>query len=148
MSNKEKNTHFPTSGLVDVNSINFYKEGWGNALLIPEGTSGSLVGKLLTIIESWGLPQSQERAIKDVIRNEIYDMFDNAWIIGENDHVTLRKKAFDFGQLSCGGHMPPNFPSYVISGGVGGNVNPMPPTAFPPSSDTDIGKCSTAGKIN
>jgi hypothetical protein len=80
--------------------------GWGNALLVYEGTAQELVGRLLTLTESWGLGESQEKAVKSIIKQEIYRSLDDAWIIGEKDHAMLRKKAYDFGQLSCGGLRP------------------------------------------
>ncbi len=82
------------------------------------------MGKLLTIIESWGLPDNQERAIKNVVRNEVYDAFDDAWIVGPEDHSMLREKAFNFGQLSLGGHLPPNYPLLSSSPGPVPSSNP------------------------
>ncbi len=106
----------PPPPMVDINTMHFYKEGWGNAWLVPEQISGNLVGKLLTLIESWGLPAPQERAVKNIVRNEVYNAFDNAWIIGEEDHMKLREKIFNFGQLSLGGLIPPNFPAVSCVG--------------------------------
>lgn len=96
----------------DVEGSSFQEEGWGNAFLVHEDTSSRLVGKLLTLIETWGLNATQEAAIKNVVRHAVYDAFDDAWIIGENDHVALRKKAYEFGQLSIGGHRPSEMPRY------------------------------------
>ena len=97
MSKKEENK-FRDSG--------FINEGWGSALLVFEGTSERLVGRLLTIIETLGLGDKQEKATKSLVRQEVYNSLDDAWIIGEEDHTLLRKHIYDFGQLSCGGLRP------------------------------------------
>lgn len=125
---KGKGGLLPFSKTKAASEEQFHGEGWGNALLVQEGYSGNLVGKILTIIESLGLPEKQEQAFKDVVRNEIYDSFDNVWIIGEEDHTILREKAFRFGQFSIGGNLPPNFPTGAVVGrySVGNLVTPQP----------------------
>lgn len=80
--------------------------GWGNALVIFEETPNDLVGKLLTLAEAWGLPEKQEKAVKEMIRQTVYRAFDNAWIIGDDTHYEVRKRAYEFGQRSLGGYMP------------------------------------------
>lgn len=84
----------------------FINQGWGNALLVFEGTSERLVGRLLTIVETLGLGEKQEKAAKSLVRQEVYNSLDDAWIVGEEDHALLRKHIYDFGQLSCGGLRP------------------------------------------
>jgi hypothetical protein len=86
--------------------------GWGNAHLLFEDTMSRLVGRLLTHIEAWGLPPAQEKAVKSIIRKEVYATLDDAWIIGDADHAMLRKNAYDFGQLSMGGHHPSDLPHH------------------------------------
>lgn len=80
--------------------------GWGNALLVYEDIPSTLVGKLLTLAESWGLPEKQEKSVKEMIRQEVYRAFDTAWILGDDSHYEMRKKAYEFGQRSVGGFMP------------------------------------------
>lgn len=82
--------------------------GCGDALLVFENTPSNLVGKLLTLAETWGMSEKQEKAVKEMIRQEVYRAFDTAWILGEETHYQLRKKAYDFGQRSLGGFMPEN----------------------------------------
>lgn len=84
----------------------FQGREWGNALLVFEGTAQRLVGRLLTLAESWGMNPAQEKAIKAILKQEVYDSLNDAWIIGDEEHAMLRKKAYDFGQLSCGGLQP------------------------------------------
>ncbi len=42
------------------------------ALLVPSGLPDYLVGRLMTLLESLGLPERQEKSIKDLVKNEIY----------------------------------------------------------------------------
>lgn len=37
----------------------------------------NLEGRMLTLIDAIGLPQSQEKAIKDLVRKEVWGWFDN-----------------------------------------------------------------------
>lgn len=46
--------------------------GYGTAYVMSSNTPDHLVGKLLTLIEALGLPSGQEKAIKDVVRSEVY----------------------------------------------------------------------------
>lgn len=87
--------------------------GWDNAHLLYQDSMPRLVGRLLTHIEAWGLPEAQEKAVKSIIKKEVYATLDNAWIIGDKEHALLRKKAYDFGQLSMGGHYPSEYPPNI-----------------------------------
>jgi len=84
--------------------------GWGNPHLLFEDSMSRLVGRLLTHIEACGMSASQEKALKTIIKNEVYATLNDAWVVGDADHAMLRKKAYDFGQLSMGGHSPREFP--------------------------------------
>lgn len=44
----------------------------GYGLVIPENSPNYLVGRVLTIIEAIGLKETQEKSVKDLIREEIY----------------------------------------------------------------------------
>jgi hypothetical protein len=46
-----------------------------------------LEGRLLTLLESLGLPASQEKAIKDLVRNELWDVWDLQAPFVENKKV-------------------------------------------------------------
>lgn len=80
--------------------------GWGNALLVKENSMPKLVATLLTFIESLGFQEARERAIKEIIKRECWAILDDAWIIGDESHHELRKKMYEFGQLSIGGNQP------------------------------------------
>lgn len=90
--------------------------GWGNALLVSESSMPRLVAALLTYIESLGFPPNQEKAMKEIIKRECWSSLDSAWIIGDSAHAEFRKKAFEFGQLSLGGHQPHEFPNVGAAG--------------------------------
>lgn len=88
--------------------------GWGNAHLLFEDSMSRLVGRLLTHIEAWGLPEAQEKAVKSIIKKEVYATLDDAWIISDKDHAMLRKNAYEFGQISMGGHFPSQMPNNMV----------------------------------
>lgn len=51
-----------------------YEDG-NTALLISKHIPTSLTGRLLQLIETMGLPETQEKATKDTIKNIVYDTF-------------------------------------------------------------------------
>jgi hypothetical protein len=55
---------------------------YGCGILLNDSVPDYLVGKLLTLIESFGLKESQEKAAKDLIKQTVYNEFrDNQkWI--------------------------------------------------------------------
>jgi hypothetical protein len=79
-----KNTPRVSSGSVG------YAEGYVIFHDVPE----TLVGSILEIIEAIGLKDSQERAVKDIIRQKVYSIFyDRDPIYIKNDlHTMLREK--------------------------------------------------------
>lgn len=88
--------------------------GWGIAHLLYEDEVSKTVGRVLTFVETLGFNPDREKAVKDIIKREIYATLNNGWIIGDDMHHELRKKAYEFGQLSMGGYMPPEYP--VVKG--------------------------------
>ena len=95
----------------ELPSVPLEYTGWGNTHLLFEDSVSRMVGRVLTHVESWGMPTAQEKAVKSLVKKEIYSVLDEGWIIGDSDHAMLRKKAYEFGQLSMGGHHPSEFPS-------------------------------------
>lgn len=55
---------------------------YGFSYVIPENAPQYLVGRILTIVEALGLKETQEKSLKDLIREEIYK-------IQRNDEGTL-----------------------------------------------------------
>jgi len=56
--------------------------GYGYGYVLGEYMRDNIVGRLLTLIESLGLKDSQEKAVKDIIRKEVNDWFYGGSTIG------------------------------------------------------------------
>ncbi len=61
-----------------------------------------LEGRLLTLIESWGMKESQEKSVKDLVRKELWDIVTPCFIISSEDHTALRVKYEESGSGSVG----------------------------------------------
>lgn len=62
--------------------------GYGPGYVIDSNSPDFLVGRLLTIIETLGLSEKQEKATKDLIRSEVYGQLNLAtWINGNLRNV-------------------------------------------------------------
>lgn len=76
--------------------------GWCYA--IEEYRLSHLEGRLLTLMESLGLRDTQEKAIKDLVKNEVWRLTSPCFIINAEDHDALRSKyqnqTFDSGTAS------------------------------------------------
>ena len=57
-----------------------------------------LEGRILTLIESWGLKETQEKAVKDLVKNELWNMVSPCFIISAEDHTALRIKYAEEGR--------------------------------------------------
>jgi pantothenate synthetase len=71
---------------------------FGSGFAVYESVPESLVGRVLPIIEAMGLKDSQERAVKDMIRNTIYTVFfdENKPVrLDEGLHSFIREKYYD-----------------------------------------------------
>ena len=47
----------------------------GDGYLVPENTRTTLIGKVCSQIEAMGLKETQEKAVKDILRQEINSVF-------------------------------------------------------------------------
>lgn len=57
--------------------------GYGSAYVISSSKPDRLVGRVLTIIEALGLSEKQENSLKDLLRQEIYNVLElETWIPG------------------------------------------------------------------
>lgn len=66
---------------------------YGQAMLVAHDTAENLVGRVCMHIEALGLKDTQEKAIKDILKREIYSMFGydhGARYVDENLNTTLR----------------------------------------------------------
>ena len=59
---------------------------------IQEYQLSHLEGRLLTLMESLGLRDTQEKAIKDLVKNEVWNLTTPCFIISADDHDMLRNK--------------------------------------------------------
>lgn len=51
-----------------------------------------LEGRLLTLIESIGLKDTQEKAVKDLVRNEVWMLLNPCFVISAEDNTLLHEK--------------------------------------------------------
>lgn len=67
------------------NSVDERTTGYGPGYLIDSNSPDFLVGRLLTLIETLGLSEKQERATKDMLRSEVYGILNQpntVWVNG------------------------------------------------------------------
>jgi len=55
---------------------------WGDGYVVQGNCADYLTGRVLTIIEALGLKETQEKSLKDLLRNEIYKII-------KEEHGTL-----------------------------------------------------------
>lgn len=75
-----------------------FTTGWGEGYVISRWTVPNLQGKLLTFIESIGLRDTQEKAVKDIISQIIWDTMDEAQYVTGEQHTALRNENSRMGQ--------------------------------------------------
>jgi len=69
------------------------QEYYGGGWIIQDYQIQNLEGRLLTFIESFGLRESQEKAVKDLVRQEVWNLISsNCFWLGSEEHTALRKK--------------------------------------------------------
>lgn len=64
--------------------------GYGAGKILQDHRFQYLEGRLLTIIETIGLSQSQETALKSLIRNEVWDTYQNGCYINSDEHTAIQ----------------------------------------------------------
>lgn len=45
------------------------------------------LGRILTLVETLGLPETQEKAFKDIIKQEIWSLWENPWGVEEKTRM-------------------------------------------------------------
>ena len=82
--------------------------GYGSGLVISSEVPDYLVGRVLTVVEALGLKESQEKSVKDILKNEIYGLlsqshnrYDCAYIMG-GLHNQIRYALEDFEEETIG----------------------------------------------
>lgn len=80
--------------------------GYGPAYVINGGNPDHLVGRILTIIEALGLPQRQEDSLKDILRQEVYNVLSlKLWIPGQL-HTMIREFGQWYAESGSGANTP------------------------------------------
>lgn len=85
------------------------EQSFGQGYLLEERAPRILVGRLLTIIEAIGLPEGQEKSLKSLVEQEIWEGF-NRWgiLIDSETHNSARKSVEMYiasgGGFSAGNH--------------------------------------------
>lgn len=64
---------------------------FGPAYVLPDYAYDHLIGKIFTVLESWGLPAKQEEATKQMIRQAVGDVLEDTVFISSERHTELRK---------------------------------------------------------
>jgi len=73
---------------ITVSSVEKNVSGFASAHILDEGEAEYLVGRICTIVETLGLKDTQEKAAKDLFKQEIYSVF--SWTRGARFiHSTL-----------------------------------------------------------
>ena len=76
----------------NVMPSNVASVGYGNAYVIYMDTPSQIEGKILTILETAGLPEKQEEAMKGLIRGAIWNtIHDNSVFISDTRHNEIRE---------------------------------------------------------
>lgn len=81
----EKNVRFEGFRIVSED------KNWGEGRMFYPYQESNLVGQVLTFAESLGLPEKQEKAVKDTLRNMLNGFFDDTILVPEKTAEELRK---------------------------------------------------------
>ena len=49
--------------------------GFGHGYVVNDDLPGFLIGRLFTLVEALGLKETQEKSFKDLVQNEIWNLF-------------------------------------------------------------------------
>lgn len=64
--------------------------GWGWGYVIAQDQILFVQGRLLTLIESFGMKDTQEKAAKDLVSQEVYRLYQGAITLDGEAHSKLR----------------------------------------------------------
>jgi hypothetical protein len=71
-------------------NVNPSPVGWGWGYVISQDQIGFVQGRLLTLIESFGMKDTQEKAAKDLVSQEVYRLYEGAISLDGEAHSKLR----------------------------------------------------------
>lgn len=81
----------------EVNTV-----GYGSGYIIQEYSVQHLEGRLLTLLESLGLPDKQETAAKGLFRQEAWSLLNNAHYISNEQHSRVMEENAKLDQSRVG----------------------------------------------
>jgi hypothetical protein len=77
------------------NKVPVNSSGWGWGYVIGQDQIGFVQGRLLTLIESFGMKDTQEKAAKDLVSQELYRLYEGAITLDTETHSKLRVEAMN-----------------------------------------------------
>ena len=79
---------------------------WGYGYAFSEDTPNRIIGNVLTTVEVAGLPEKQEQALKDMLRQRIWECFEHAIYLKPETHTELRNRKFEEDKNSKSNGLP------------------------------------------
>ena len=64
---------------------------WGYGYVVGENAPNVIIGNVLTLVEILGLSEKQEQPFKDLIRQRIWDCFNEGVHISPERHTEIRE---------------------------------------------------------
>ena len=86
---------------ITVSSKDERNQGYGPGYVISADRPDYLVGRILTLIEAMGLPEKQEKSLKDILKGEVYTTLldvEITWISG-GLHTILKEFESKFAEI-------------------------------------------------
>jgi hypothetical protein len=68
---------------------------WGYGYAVSEGTPNMIIGNILTLVEVLGLTDKQEQPFKDLIRQRVWDAFNEGITLLPETHSKLRTDYYE-----------------------------------------------------
>lgn len=68
---------------------------WGWGYVVSQAQISFVQGRMLTLIESFGMNEKQEKAVKDLICQELWRVYEGAVTLDSEQHTKLRVDSSD-----------------------------------------------------
>lgn len=68
--------------------------GWGYGYVTSSETPDRLFGRIFNVVEALGLSNKQEESLRQLIRSEIWNVFEDAIFISSERHSEIRELYF------------------------------------------------------
>jgi len=83
--------------------------GWGFGYLIDDGVPNTIIGKVLTLIEVMGLSPQQEKSLKDLVQQAVWETVNGFGIsVSPETHSKLRDDFYREQDNARAANRPPN----------------------------------------